>query len=189
MWEILQSPIEGCARRLWPNQRDEVNSPYAASRDQVVLELLRLMGMDGMLVGWNVQMDLMALRLAVPAIRVLDLAVEPTTRALYETSKLDIEFALEEHIARLQLPRIITRLTRERMNIRYRKSDLRDAVIDALAIAALWRKVGFGVLGDRQNDTPKTVALAGNFVGMGEHCDWEWARMVPGVPWPLLLLN
>ena len=67
---------------------------------------------------------------------------------------------------RLQLPKVIGAITWEALKIRTGKTDIREPLVDAWAIAALWRHFGEEIMHERACTPSWMVPAAHSWVGM-----------------------
>ena len=85
---------------------------------------------------------LLALDIAAPAIQLVDLAREPAVRASVEGIMKNAGTRLNRNAIRSQLPAVIGEIKGERIKLLMGKTDIRDPLMDAWAIAAMCRHFG-----------------------------------------------
>ena len=108
----------------------------------------------------------MALHMALPAIQVVDLAKEPMVRASVEGAMRNAGIQLDPNAIRCQLPKVVGAITGERFKLRMCKTDIRDPLVDAWAIAALWRHFADEIMHERACTPSWLVPAAHTWVGM-----------------------
>ena len=127
--------------------------------------LATLVGFDNVVVGWNVEADLMALHIALPAIQVVDLARDPLMLQTFLPRLQQAGLVLSPAVTRLQLPKVIWALTNGECKIRKGKTSIRSLEVDAWMIAALWRRFGKAILKARQRAKSVNVPNAHAWMG------------------------
>ena len=95
------------ARKLHPNNFADSPENCALPLVEILKTLGEFPGYDNLLVGWNVDADLMALHMAMPAIQVVDMAREPMVRATVEGAMRNAGIPLDPNAIRCQLPKVV----------------------------------------------------------------------------------
>ena len=77
-----------------------------------------MVGFDNVVVEWNVDVDLMALHIALPAIQLVDMARDPFVRQVFEPILQQTGLLQDPASFRLQLPKVIWAVTNGECKIR-----------------------------------------------------------------------
>ena len=154
------------ARKLHPSNFGDSPKTCAISMVEVSKTLGEFLGYDNLLVGWNMDADLKALHLAIPAIQLVEMAREPMLRASVEGAMKNAGIRLYPNAIRCQLPKLVGAITGEKLKLRMSKTDIRDPLVDAWAIAALWRHFGPDIVHDRACTLSWNLPASHTWVGM-----------------------
>ena len=125
--------------------------------------------------------------MAIPAIQVVDMAREPMVRAIVEGSMKKVGIRLDPNAIRCQLPKVVGAITGEKLTLRMSKTDIRNPLVDAWAIAALWRHFGPDIMHERACTLSWIVPAAHTWVGMANL--WECVASTPSKQFLGLGLN
>ena len=104
------------ARKLHPNNFADSPENCALPLVEILKTLGEFLGYDNLLVGWNVDADLMALHMAIPAIQVVDMSREPMVRASVEGAMKTAGIRLDPNAIRCQLPNVVAAITGKNSN-------------------------------------------------------------------------
>ena len=154
------------SRKLYPNNFADEPKSCALPLIEIWKSLGQMLRFDNLLVGWNVDADLMALHMAVPAIQVVDLAREPAVRASVEAKMKSAGTRLDPNAIRSQLLNVVGPITGERLKLPMGKTDSRDPLVDDWAIAALWRHFVPDIVRERACTLSWMVIAGHSWVGM-----------------------
>ena len=124
------------------------------------------MGYDNILVVLNVDADLMALHTAIPANELIDMAREPMVRASVEWTMKNAGIRLDPNAIRCQLPKVVSAISGEKLKLLMSKTDIRVRLVDAWAIAALWRHFGPEIVYERACTLSWMVRWAHTWIGL-----------------------
>jgi hypothetical protein len=175
---------EGMICRMAPNARHR-----CFAEDAMDIEVLRgrfaeIIGYDTLVIGWNLDADLAAIGVCVPAIQCFDLATDGALRQIVFSLRKGITGVTPGTDAcSLILPETVLALTNNNVNIRMTEArqQIREAHVDGVFIAALWDRLGKVLVGWRQDHCSISMfAMAQSYVGAGELCERlgesDWGR-------------
>ena len=159
------------ASNLYPNNLADTPATAAISAIEVSQQLAALLAFDNVVVGWNTE-DLMALHIALPAMHEVALVRDPLIRQVFQPILWQIGLLQDPTSFRLQLPKLIFALITGKCKIRRWKSKVRNALVDAWIIAALWPHFGKVILKERHCATSLFVPRSHSWMGTANSLEY-----------------